>query len=144
MLGLVLRKDLHTASHLAIRAVTHASTSWILNSEARCFSGVLVPNDSRCSKSDHGAEWEGGDVPSQPPSLLLRYPCCCAAGERSPASKKMLSRRVVAEEVTAKWLPSAKSHGTEGLGPASAIARSGARMWCTSGSKHGSVPNIRG
>lgn len=59
-------------------------------------------------------------------------------------SEKVISRCVVAQEVTAKWPPSAKSRGTEGLGPASAIARSGARTWRTSGSKHGSVPNIQG
>lgn len=32
---------------------------------------VLVPSDSRRSKSDYGVEWEGGDIPQQPPPLSL-------------------------------------------------------------------------
>lgn len=39
---------------------------------------VLVPSDSRRSKSDYGAEWEGSDIPQQPPPLsLTSSPLCC-------------------------------------------------------------------
>jgi len=44
---------------------------------------ILVPNDSRHCKSDYGAEWEGNDVPHQPPALSLSRPRHRIAGGRS-------------------------------------------------------------